>query len=275
MKSFEYNGIEIPKLGLGTWKSKGQDCQNAVCEGLKMGYRHIDTAQIYDNEEAVGAGINDSGITRSDIFLTTKVWRDKVGKSDLQNSVEESLGKLKTDYVDLLLLHWPVNDVPLEEQLDALQNVQKQGLTKLIGVSNYPVDLLKRVREELNVDIATDQVEYHPFLTQDNVLGYLKDKGMFLTAYSPLAQGEVLQNTTLKEIGLKYGLNPVQVAILWEYQQENVVTIPKSDKIEHMKSNLEAIEQELSEEDMQKISELQSPKGRLIDPDFAPEWDAA
>lgn len=275
MKSFEYNGIKVPKLGLGTWKSKDESCRKAVSEALDMGYRHIDTAQIYDNEKEVGAGIQDANVPRSDIFLTTKVWRDKVGKNNLKESVQESLKKLKTDYVDLLLLHWPVEDVPLEEQLEALQGVQKEGLARLIGVSNYPVDLLKRVREELKVDIATNQVEYHPFLTQEKVLGYLKEKGMFLTAYSPLAQGEVLENRTLREIGLKYGLNPVQLSILWEYQQDNVVTIPKSDKIEHLKSNLDAIEKELSEEDMQKISGLQSPKGRLIDPDFAPEWDAA
>lgn len=275
MKVFEYNGVKVPKLGLGTWKSKGQDCRQAVSEGLKMGYRHIDTAQIYDNEEDVGAGVKDSGVARSDIFLTTKVWRDKVRKKDLRQSVEESLKKLNTDYVDLLLLHWPVEDVPLQEQLKGLQDVQKKGMTRLIGVSNYPVDLLKEAREELNADIATDQVEYHPFLSQENVLSYLKQTGMFLTAYSPLAQGEVLENTTLREIALKYGLNPVQLSILWEYQQDNVVTIPKSDKIDHMKSNLDAIEKELSDEDMTKISQLQSPKGRLIDPDFAPEWDAA
>ena len=275
MKHFEFNGIQIPKLGLGTWESKGDSCKTAVREALNMGYRHIDTAQAYDNEDQVGAGIAEAGVPRDDIFLVTKIWRDKISKDALKPSLEESLSKLKTDYVDLLLLHWPVDDVPLEEQLEALQNVQKEGKTRLIGVSNYTVDHMKQTIEDNGVEIATNQVEYHPFLNQTKVLDYLRSKGLFLTAYSPLARGDVLDNETLKEIGARYDLNPVQVSILWEYQQDSVITIPKSDNPEHIKLNLEAIEKELSQEDMDKIFDLQSGEGRKVDPDFAPEWDEA
>lgn len=275
MKSVIYNDIEVPKLGLGTWQSKGNGCQEAVKQALEMGYRHIDTAQAYDNEEYVGKGISKSSVDRKDVFLTTKIWRDKVSKQDLGPSLEESLSKLDTDYVDLVLLHWPVDSVPMEEQLEALKDVQKRGLTRLIGVSNYTVSHMKQVIEDHDVDIATNQVEYHPFLSQDAVLDYIREKNMFLTAYSPLARGEALENETLKEVGEKYGLNAAQTAVLWEYQQDDVVTIPKSDNPDHIKANLEAIEKELSDEDVKKISDLQSPDGRLIDPEFAPQWDAA
>lgn len=275
MKTVEYNGIEIPKIGLGTWQNTGENCVKSVKQGIELGYRHIDTAQIYENEEEVGQGIEDSGIKREDVFVTTKVWMDRVSKDKFRPSVEESLKKLKTDYVDLLLLHWPVEDVDLSEQLEELQKVQKDGLTRLIGVSNYNVELMKKVVEDNNVDIATNQVEYHPFLSQEDVLSYLRSQGMFLTAYSPLARGNVLENTTLREIGLKYDLNPAQITILWEYQTDNVVTIPKAGKFEHVEDNLKAIEKELSDEDMEKISGLQSPAGRIVDPDWAPEWDAA
>lgn len=275
MKHFEFNGIQIPKLGLGTWEAEGDSCKTAVREALNMGYRHIDTAQAYDNEEQVGAGIAKAGVPRDDIFLVTKIWRDKVSKDTLKPSLEDSLSKLKTDYVDLLLLHWPVDDVPLEEQLEALQNVQKEGKTRLVGVSNYTVDHMKQTIEDNGVEIATNQVEYHPFLDQTKVLDYLRSKGLFLTAYSPLARGDVLDNETLKEIGARYDLNPVQVSILWEYQQDSVVTIPKSDDPEHIKLNLKAIEKELSQEDVDKIFDLQSGDGRKVDPDFAPEWDKA
>ena len=275
MKNVEYQGIKVPKLGLGTWQNKGDDCIRAVSEGLDMGYRHIDTAQAYDNEKEVGDGLKKSNVPRDQVFLTTKIWRDKVSAKDLRPSLEESLTKLQTDYVDLVLLHWPVSSVSLQEQLKALEEVQKDGLTRLIGISNYPVNWMKKAIEDIGVKLATNQVEYHPFLTQKEVLGYLRDQGMFLTAYSPLARGEVLENKTLQEIGAKYGLNAAQTAILWEYQQKDVVSIPKSGNIDHIKSNLEALEKELSDEDMAEIFDLQSPEGRLIDPDFAPEWDAA
>lgn len=275
MKTFTYNDIKVPKLGLGTWQNKEEDCKRAVKAALDMGYRHIDTAQAYDNEEHVGQGISESSVPREDVFVTTKIWRDKVAKDKLKPSLEESLKKLNTDYVDLVLLHWPVESVPLDEQLEALEDVQRKGMARLIGVSNYPVSHMKAVRETHNVDIATNQVEYHPFLSQEEVLNYIRANNMFLTAYSPLARGEVFENKTLFNIGEKHNLNAAQVAVLWEYQQDNVVTNPKSDNPDHIQDNLNAIEQTLSKEEMKKISELQSPEGRLIDPDFAPQWDAA
>jgi diketogulonate reductase-like aldo/keto reductase len=265
---------KIPALGFGTWKLAGLQAVKAVDMALGTGYRHIDTAQIYENENEVGEAIKNSGVARGDIFLTTKVWLDRVGQ-DLQKSVDESLRRLKTDYVDLLLIHWPNTDVPFTEQMAGLAAVQKAGKTKLIGVSNFTVAQMKDVVEKIGAPIVTNQVEYHPFLNQKPVLDYLRAHDMFLTAYCPLARGNASTDTTINELAAKYGKTPGQVILRWHIQQSNVCAIPKAGSEKHIKDNFMIFDFKLEDADMKKINQLANPSGRLVNPAWAPAWDIA
>lgn len=265
----------VSALGFGTWKLRGEDCVTAVRHALDVGYRHFDTAQIYENEEDVGTALKDSGIPRSEIFLTTKVWMDRVRDGVLQKSVDESLRKLKTDYVDLLLIHWPVKDVLYEEQMRALNDVYMDSKTKLMGVSNFTVSQMQIVRETIGAQIVNNQVEYHPYLSQKPVLDYVRSNGMFLTAYSPLARGKVNESTLLQHIAHKYGKNPGQVALRWLLQQQNVAAIPKAATPAHIEANFHIFDFTLGPEEMDKISALARPDGRMVNPDWAPFWDKA
>lgn len=267
------NGADIPKLGFGTWQLEDEDATRGVAHALKTGYRHIDTAQIYGNEKEVGAGLHQAGVPREDIFLTTKVWRDKFKDGDLQASVKESLDKLKTDYVDLLLLHWPVPEVPLDETMQAMNDVLDSGLVTHIGVSNFTVDLLDEARAHSKAPLAVNQVEYHPFLDQSAVLNACRSAGLSMTAYSPIGQGKVFEDEVIKEIASKHGVSPAQIALRWLVDQDSVVAIPRSSSEAHIESNFKISEIDLSEEETGRIDALRSPQGRLIDPDWAPDWD--
>lgn len=265
----------IPSLGYGTWKLAGADCVRGVGMALTNGYRHIDTAQIYENEEEVGTAIKNGGVARENIFLTTKVWMTSVDDGALQKSVEESLRKLKTDYVDLLLIHWPVTDVPFARQMKALTDAQARGHAKMIGVSNFNVAQLQTVRDELNTPIVTDQVEYHPYLSQKPVLDYLRSRNMFLTAYSPVARGTIMDDPVLKAIAQEHGKTVGQVALRWLIQQGQVAAIPKAGSEKHLKENIAIFDFTLTNGDMEKIHALARPGGRMINPQWAPAWDAA
>ncbi len=265
---------KIPVLGFGTWQLKGKECLAGVEKALEVGYRHIDTAQIYENEAEVGAAIKASGVKREDIFLTTKVWITELKDGPLQKSVEVSLKKLKVDHVDLLLIHWPVNEVPFAEQLRALQSVQAAGKTALIGVSNYTVAQMKEVVEKIGAKIVTNQVEYHPYLSQKPILDYLKAHGLFLTAYSPLARGRVNDDLVLKKIALKYNKTPGQITLRWLVMQKGVVAIPKAASEKHIRENFEIFDFMLNAEEMNAITALARPDGRIVNPDnIAPVWD--
>jgi len=264
---------KIPALGLGTWQLKGDDCITSVLKALEIGYRHIDTAQIYENEEHVGAAIGKSGVKREDIFLTTKVWMSNLGEKLFRPSVEESLRKLKTDYVDLLLIHWPVTEVPFTEQMKSLRAVQESGLVRMVGLSNFTVPQMREVVEDLGIRVVNNQVEYHPFLSQKPVLDYVRKHDMFLTAYSPLARGKVRNDKVLREIADKHGKNPGQVSLRWLLQQERVAAIPKSANEEHMRANFEIFDFKLDADEIQRISLLTRTASRLINPDWAPHWD--
>lgn len=268
-----YDNIQIPALGYGTWQLRDQECETGVAKAIAAGYRHIDTAQIYENEEQVGAGIKASGLKREEIFLTTKIWMSNVRDGALQRSLDVSLKKLQTDYVDLLLIHWPVKEVPFADQMSGLQKVMKEGKTKLIGVSNFTVAQMKEVRETLGAPIATNQVEYHPFLSQRKVLDYLRGQGMFLTAYSPLARGKINHEQALETISHKYGKTVGQICLRWLVQQPGVVAIPKASSEQHIRQNMDIFDFALDEADMKKIHALAHPGGRLINPDWAPHWD--
>src|SRR5699024_1045039 len=207
MKHVTAHGARIPALGFGTFELEPADAEAMTAHALKTGYRHIDTAQMYDNEEAVGAGIRQSGVEREDIFLTTKLWIEDFADGDLQRAAQKSLQRLDTDYVDLLLLHWPNPDIPLAETMAALNDVHDRGWAKHIGVSNFTTDWIDAAVEHTRVPLLTNQVEYHPYLSQRPVMDVLDKHGIALTAYCPLARGTVFQDETLQRIGEKYGKN--------------------------------------------------------------------
>lgn len=275
----EAQGMTLPKLGFGTWKLEGDDACDAVAHAVRTGYRHIDTAQIYGNEMEVGAGLarglRETGLRREDVFLTTKVWMDRVARDKLSASVEASLERLKTDYVDLLLLHWPVEDTPLAEQIGALQSVRRRGLARHVGLSNYTTQLLGEAAAVSDGPLAANQVEYHPFLDQAPVLTACRARDMAVIAYSPIAQGRVFDEPALAEIAKTHGLNPGQLALKWLIQQDGVAAIPRSSKREHITANFELGAAPLSADEIQRINALRSDTGRLIDPSWAPAWDRA
>jgi diketogulonate reductase-like aldo/keto reductase len=267
------NGASIPAIGFGTWRLTGAVARDAVAEALRVGYRHIDTAQVYDNEREVGEGLRRSGIPRDEVFLTTKVWTDRYRESDLQRSVEESLRRLKVEQVDLLLLHWPNPDVPLAETIRALNGARAAGLARAIGVSNFPIRLLREAVELSRAPLATNQVEYHPFLDQTAMLRELRAHGMILTAYSPIAKGKVHGEPTLAAVAAAHGKTPSQIALRWLLQQEGVAAIPRSSRKERIAENFAVFDFELDGEQMARIGALGSREGRLTSPSFAPEWD--
>ncbi len=272
MKHVKVNDKKVPALGFGTWQIEGDECRKAVKNALDIGYRHIDTAQAYENEEYVGEGIQESDVDREDIWLTTKVWRNNLNEDRLKESVKESLEKLQTEYVDLLLIHWPFENMDLEAVLKKMNELVDEGKVKNIGISNFNTDQMDEAVNLSDEPVFTNQVEYHPFLNQDAVLEKCREHGMMLTAYSPLARGDVPENKTLKEIGERYGKSPVQVTLRWLIQQEDVAAIPKASSPEHQEANFEIFDFELDEDEMEEISELYR-EDRKIDPGFAPDWD--
>lgn len=271
MEYVELQDEKIPAIGLGTWQLT-ENTAEAVENAIKLGYTHIDTAQAYGNEEGVGSGIQNADIDRDEIWLTTKVWRDNLNKENLKESVEESLNKLETDYVDLLLIHWPFSEMDLEAVLKEMDELVEEGKARNIGISNFTAEQTRKAQELSEHDLLTNQVEYHPFLDQDEVLGECRNQNMMLTAYSPLARGDVIGNETLQEIGEKYGKSEVQVALRWLIQQNGVCAIPKATSLEHQKSNLDIFDFKLSEREMREIFDLTS-NDRKVDPDFGPNWD--
>ncbi|MCH2548238.1 MAG: aldo/keto reductase [Alphaproteobacteria bacterium] len=273
MLYIESHGVTIPKLGLGTWQLQNEKCINAVKTALKLGYRHIDTAQIYENEECVGQAIAQSSVPRDEIFLTTKIWRDNVSAERLEKSLDASLRKLQTDYVDLLLIHWPVDEVPLDVTMETLQKMQTKAKCRLIGVSNFNTTQLHQCVDKLKMPLATNQVEYHPHLSQKPVLEFLREHNMFLTAYSPMGRSKLAGDATLQAVAVNHGKSVNQVILRWHMQQPEVVAIPKSGTEAHIKENFDIFDFSLSEEEMVAISERTDLHERLIDPDFAPIWD--
>jgi diketogulonate reductase-like aldo/keto reductase len=261
---------KIPALGLGTYSIYGNECTDSVCNALDQGYRHIDTAQMYGNEAEVGKGIKASPTAREDVFLTTKVLTENFNKRDFLPSVEHSLRKLKLDYVDLLLLHWPGTDEENKLALDLLNTCIDKGYTRLVGVSNFTVRHLQYARA--HAPVICNQVEYHPYLSQEKILDDLRANNMFLTAYRPLIKGNITHDKTLNELAEKYSRTAGQIVLRWLLQQPNVAAIPKAASAKHRAENLNIFDFELSEEDMQRIFALYKNQ-RFVSPSWAPEWD--
>jgi 2,5-diketo-D-gluconate reductase B len=273
MEFISARGMKMPALGLGTWALEGSACRAAVREALALGYRHVDTARLYGNEGEVGAGIRDSGVPRSEIFLTTKIPMGELRAAQVRRNVETSLQLLGTDYVDLLLIHWPSAREPLAETLAAFAAAKEKGQTRFIGVSNFTVALLKETVETHHGSIVCNQVEYHPYLSQRPVLAAAAKYGLAVTAYSPLARGRVARDRDLVRIGTKYGKSAGQVALRWLLDQANVAAIPKSSRREHLAANLAVFDFMLAPEDRATIDAKRGTT-RLVDPaGWAPAWD--
>ncbi|TBU87338.1 2,5-didehydrogluconate reductase DkgB [Phytopseudomonas dryadis] len=265
---------QIPALGLGTFRLKDQQVIDSVRNGLELGYRHIDTAQIYGNEAQVGQAIADSQVPRDELFVTTKIWTDSLGADKLIPSLRESLGKLRLDQVDLTLIHWPSpgDAIAVAEYMAALLEAKAQGLTRLIGVSNFTNAHLQQAMETVGAEqIATHQVEIHPFLQNRKVVDFAREHGIHLTAYMPLAYGKVMSDPVIQGIASSHDATPAQVALAWLLQQGFAV-IPSSTKRANLESNLAAQNLRLSEQDMAAIATLERGE-RLANPDFAPQWD--
>ena len=272
MKQVEIKGARVPAIGLGTWQLNGRTCREAVRQALELGYRHIDTAQMYGNETEVGAALRDSGIAREEIFLTTKLAPGNLGAAEARRTAEESLKRLGLDHVDLLLIHWPSGEAPLGETLAALARLRQEGKARFIGVSNFTVKLLQEAVETLGADLLCNQVEYHPFLSQRPVMAALKRHGLMLTAYSPLGRGHVQRDGALAAIGRTYGKSAAQVALRWLIDQENVAAIPKAASRAHAAANIDIFDFTLAEEDRAAIDALRGDL-RIVDPGWGPHWD--
>lgn len=268
------NGANIPALGFGTFRMPDADVNRILPEALKLGFRHVDTAQIYKNEQAVGDVLKSSGIARQDIFLTTKVWVDRVGHKEFITSVDESLTKLKTDYVDLLLLHWPQSEMPLADRIGALNELRKAGKVKNIGVSNFSTALMAEAVNLSDAPIVNNQVEYHPYLDQTKVLTEAAKTGMSVTGYYLMADGAVPKDEVLKDIGAKHGKTAAQVVLRWAVQQKGVIALSKTATESRLPENFDIFDFALSEDEMAAVHKLARADGRIVNPGhLAPEWD--
>jgi 2,5-diketo-D-gluconate reductase B len=272
MDYIQTQGIRMPRLGLGTFRMQGDVCRAAVESALGLGYRHIDTAEMYGNEDAVGAAIANSGVARGDLHVTTKVWNENLAPDAMRKAFDTSLKKLRLDHVDLYLVHWPARDMKLPAMFETLLKLQQEGRTRAIGVANFNIALLKTVVEEIRAPIACNQVEYHVMLDQTPLRKYLAAKSIPLVAYCPLAQGRAASDETLARIGRKHGASAAQVALKWLLDQDGVAAIPKASRAESQKANFDALNIGLDDEDDKAIAGL--PKNqRFVNPGFAPAWD--
>jgi diketogulonate reductase-like aldo/keto reductase len=250
------SGHAIPALGLGTWQLRGAECERAVRSALDLGYRHFDTAARYANETEVGTALNSSKIPRADLFVTTKVWPDHFRAADLKRSADESLKRLNLAYVDLLLLHWPNESVPLAETIGALNEVAAAGKTQSIGVSNFSIDLMQQAAGLSERPISNNQVKFHIQEPQTALHEHARRHGVSITAYSPLAKGNLAEHPVLTRIGAKHGKSASQVALRWLVQQDGVVVIPKATREPNLRSNLGIFDFTLDEADLRALNQL-------------------
>jgi 2,5-diketo-D-gluconate reductase B len=267
----ERDGGRMPVIGLGTAELSGTQCREMVRTALETGYRHLDTARRYGNERAVGQGIKDSGVEREEIFLTTKL-EGNLNRDRVRESCGRSLDDLDTPYIDLLLIHWPEESMPLPDILEAMAELKDEGLIRHLGVSNFTVKLMEQAVAAINDSIFCNQVEYHPHIDQRPVLQFCRAHDMALVAYSPLARGRSVKDSKLAEIGRKYGKSATQAALRWLVSQKGVAAIPKGSSEQHIRDNLDIFDFELDRNDFDAICRL-GGNMRLIDPDSSPKWD--
>jgi 2,5-diketo-D-gluconate reductase B len=272
MENIKTQGISMPKLGLGTFRMQGDPCRAAVESALGLGYRHIDTAEMYGNEEAIGAAVAAARVPRSDLHVTTKVWNENLAPDAIRKAFDASLKKLRLDHVDLYLVHWPSRDMKLPAMFEALIKLKQEGRARAIGVANFTTALLKVVVEDIKAPIACNQVEYHVMLDQTKLMKYMTAHNIPLVAYCPLAQGRVAPDEVLARIGKKHGASAAQVALKWLLDQDGVAAIPKASRAESQQANLDALKVTLDDDDRKAIAAL--PKNRrCVSPGFGPDWD--
>jgi diketogulonate reductase-like aldo/keto reductase len=267
------HGANMPAIGFGTMEFPGRAAE-LVAHAISVGYRHIDTARKYGTEEQVGEGIRASGIARDELFITTKVTELDAREADFLRSAETSLKALGLDHVDLLLVHWPQPKVPFTETLGALAKAKRRGLTRHIGVSNFTLAMLDEAVRVCPEPLVTNQIEYHAYLPQDRMLAALRRHGMILTAYCPVARGELLNDPVISEIAKARGKTRAQVCLRWLIQQPAVAAVPRALEEAHIAENLDVFDWSLGDEEMRRISALRSRNLRIADPpERAPKWD--
>jgi 2,5-diketo-D-gluconate reductase B len=270
----EAKGARIPLVGLGTWDLRGRTCARVVEQALRLGYRHIDTAEMYDNEREIGEGLRASGVPRGEVFVTTKVWPSHFAPRELLRAAKDSLVKLRLSEVDLLLLHWPNPQVPLVETLGALGQVKEAGMARHIGVSNFNIALLDEATSLSAEPLVCNQFEMHPFLDQSKLVAACRGKGMAVVAYSPIARGNAKNDAVLARIGQEHGKTAAQVCLRFLVQQD-VVVIPRTSKIERLEENVSIFDFTLTDAEMAQIAGLARRGGRIVDWSFSgsPKWD--
>lgn len=265
MKTFKLKGKnEIPALGLGTWRLSGSGCEKAMEIALETGYRHIDTAEIYGNHKEIGRSLERSQIKRKDVFITSKVPQSKLWRQDTIDSCKRALDELRTDYLDLFLVHWPNRTIPIEETLEAMEELKGDGLIKSYGISNFTIEDIKNIPERFTP--VTNQVEFHPSLNQKELKDYCDKKDILITAYSPLAKGEDFGIKEVRDIAQKHNATEAQVIIAWLIAK-NIIAIPKAQDKEHIKENFGALRLDLDKEDM-KLMEGLDKDNRIVNPGF-------
>ncbi len=270
----EAKGARIPLVGLGTWDLRGRTCARVVEQAIRLGYRHIDTAEMYDNEREIGEGLRASGVPRGEVFVTTKVWPSHFAPRELLRAAKDSLVKLRLSEVDLLLLHWPNPQVPLVETLGALGQVKEAGMARHIGVSNFNIALLDEATSLSAEPLVCNQFEMHPFLNQSKLVAACRAQGMAVVAYSPIARGNAKNDAVLARIGQDHGKTAAQVSLRYLVQQD-VVVIPRTSKIERLEENLSIFDFTLTDAEMGQIAGLARRGGRIVDWSFSgtPKWD--
>jgi 2,5-diketo-D-gluconate reductase B len=268
----EAHGARIPLIGLGTWELRGRACTRIVEQALQLGYRHVDTAELYDNEREVGEGLRAAGIKRDQVFITTKVWPSHFAPPELERSAEESLTRLRLSDVDLLLLHWPNPQIPLRDTLGALCKVKRMGLARHIGVSNFTVALIDQAVKLVDEPLVCNQIEVHPFIDQSKVIATGRRHGMATVAYSPVARGGVGKDKVLARIGKAHGKTSAQIALRY-LVQHGIIPIPRTSNPDHLAANLAIFDFTLSDVAMTEIAGLKQTGLRVVNPPHAPRWD--
>lgn len=272
MQFVEANDAAIPAIGLGTWELRGRVCARLVEQALRLGYRHIDTAEVYENEREVGEGLRASGVPRAQVFVTTKVWSDHLAPRELERAAKASLARLRLSEVDLLLIHWPNPRIPLQETMEALCRMKSEGFARHIGVSNFTVALIEEALSHASEPLVVNQIEWHPFIDQSKVREACRSHGMAVTAYCPLARGRVARDEVIEAIAKAHGKTAAQVGLRWLVQEGGIV-IPRTSRLERLSENLAIFDFALSDAEMEAIRALASPRGRLVDWSGSPKWD--
>jgi 2,5-diketo-D-gluconate reductase B len=272
MQTVSAHGANIPAIGLGTWDLRGRNCARAVEQALRLGYRHIDTAEMYDNEREIGEGLRASGVKRREVFITTKIWPTHLAPLELERAAKESIARMRLTEVDLLLIHWPSKHIPLSETMPALCRMKSAGFARHIGVSNFTVPLLEEALKYATEPLVTNQIEWHPFLDQSIVRAACARHGMAVTAYSPIARGKASDNKVLASIGVRNRKSAAQVCLRY-LLQEGAIVIPRTSKIERLAENLDVFDFTLDDTEMDKIRQLATPRGRIVTMGSGPEWD--